>query len=132
MPIPMIRGHCVTEVQVPAKTVFQHECDRCKRTWFSDAEKKSPRIVVSILLPDSSTLGGELTTLCDSCEKTCLDAVKVIFKPMKKTSPTKSGAKEKATGALPEPKLPTTPVVGRVRTSREEVLQGPSDPSTPR
>lgn len=89
MPIPMIRGRCILEVEVPAKTVFQHECERCKRTWFADEEKKSPFITVAVVLPNQPSMGGELNTLCDSCEKTCLDAVKTILKPMKKLAPSK-------------------------------------------
>jgi hypothetical protein len=89
MPIPMIRGQCILEVEVPAKTVFQHECDRCKRTWFADDEKKSPKIVISALFLDQPSLGGELNMLCDGCEKTCLDALRTILKPMKKVSPSK-------------------------------------------
>jgi|SRR5688572_618218 len=113
MPGPVFKGRCVVEVKVPVKQVFQHECGRCHRTWFADEEKKSYQISINVQLPTwyqpqkdgSALLGGSYSLLCDSCEKTVIDYVKAIFKPMKKISPIKSGAKKKGADApLPEPK----------------------------
>lgn len=90
---------------MPAKQVFQHECDRCHRPWFADAEKPSSQFSVTMVVStDMVPLHGKFSTLCDSCEKTVANAVQMILKPMKKNSPTKSGAKKKApVSPLPEP-----------------------------
>lgn len=135
MPLPMFRGAFVAEVKMPTKPVYQHECERCHRKWLADTEKNGLTISVHVVDPNSKNSGGSYSMLCDACEKTCLTAIATILKPLKKLSPSKSEAKEKATGASSEPKLngqETTPAGGRVRTSAAAKHRSDSsDPSTP-
>lgn len=130
MPGPVFRGRCIVEVVVPAKTVIQHDCERCSRTWYSDTEKKPTRLLVSMSLSDGSTLQGDFGTLCDSCEKTAAHGVKALLRNMKKNSPVKSGAKKRGAAAPSPESSPVTPLGdGQVRTSAVEAT--PPSPRVP-
>lgn len=116
MPGPVFRGRCIVEVVVPAKTVIQHDCERCPRVWYSDVEKPSTRLLIDMQLSDGSKLRGDFGTLCDSCEKTAVNGVKALLRSMKKNSSAKSGAKKKGAVA-PSPESVTAPVGGPEKTS---------------
>lgn len=129
MPGPVFRGRCIVEIKVPAKTVIQHDCERCGRTWYSDVEKPSTRLLVDMRLVDGTILHGDFSTLCDSCEKTASNGVKALLRSMKKSSPIKSGAKKKGAVAPLGPKPTATPDADLVKTS--EVVGTRVSPSVP-
>lgn len=128
MPGPLFRGRCIVEVVVvPAKTVIQHQCERCPRVWYSDVEKPKTRLLVDMSLSDGTNLHGDFGTLCDSCEKTAASGVKALLRNMKKNSSVKSGAKKRGAVA-PPPVSATVPAGDPARTSAAEALP-PSQPA---
>lgn len=139
MPLPVFRGVPATEIQMPAKPVYQHECERCKRTWLADTEKQGVRVLVDIQLPGMEPICGSYSMLCDACEKTCAASATVILKALKKQAPSKSGAKEKTKKVSSKREsndeltlANVSPAAGQERTSAAAKLRsGSSDPSTP-
>lgn len=131
MPGPVFQGRCVLEIEVPAKTVIQHDCERCKRTWYADAEKSKTRLLIDMQLSSGEKIHGDFGTLCDSCEKTAANGVKSLLRVMKKNSPDRLVAKkEDSIAALPKLQPGTTdPDASPVRTSKAET--SPLAPSVP-
>jgi len=131
MPGPVFQGRCVLEIEVPAKTVIQHECERCKRTWYADTEKSKTRLLIDMQLSSGEKLRGDFGMLCDSCERTAANGVKNLLRAMKKNSPDRLVAKKEGNiAALPKLQLGTTdPDASPVRTSKAEVP--PPSPSVP-
>lgn len=137
MPGPVFQGRCVLEIEVPTKTVIQHECERCRRTWYADTEKPKTRLLIDMQLSNGEKLRGDFGMLCDSCERTAANGVKNLLRTMKKNSPDRRPqefldllAKKEGNDALPKPTPGSTdPDASPVRTSKAVV--SPPSPSAP-
>jgi hypothetical protein len=131
MPGPVFQGRCVVEIDVPQKTVCQNECERCERTWLTDSEDETPKVIVRFVERGARVIDCSYDVLCESCAKTVANLLKALARDMKKKSP-QSEAKKEGASALPgSTPSATDPDGDRVRTSGGGVVRSsPSGPST--
>lgn len=77
------------------RPVIEQECERCTRTWYTDAKEPEVKTELSLVLTlGTEVIKSEFKCLCDGCQKTVKALVDQIAKVMKKSAPVR-GAKKK-------------------------------------
>lgn len=103
MPGPVFRGRPIWEIIVPQKTVVKNDCERCKRTWFSDECTDTAKVVVRMKNSKGGTeVEGSYDVLCDSCAKTIANLLHALVREMKKLGSSKPRAKKEGADAPSE------------------------------
>lgn len=104
---------------MPSKPVIENECERCTRTWYTDASAAATKSELNLELTlGTEVIKSEFKCLCDGCQKTVKALVDQIAKVMKKSAPVR-GAKKKV-GNEEKPTSPT-----------QSVTQQPAAPTPP-
>jgi hypothetical protein len=143
MPGPAIRGRCVREIIVPKKTVCKNDCERCKRTWYTDENTDTAKVIVKMVgSKGEAIVDASYDVICDGCVQTVGNLLKALARDMKKLGSSKPRAKKEGATAPSEPNgsTPKTAPVVRddvvilpARTQLTgELRPPPSGPSKPR
>jgi hypothetical protein len=95
---------------VPTTSVFKHDCERCKRTWYDETEETKTKLNLELRTEEGEILRCHFDVLCSGCVKTVTTNIKSLLRIMRKASPNKSEAKKEESNGSPPP-LPTNGLV---------------------
>lgn len=115
---------------MPTKSVVQHDCERCGRTWYEDNERQVASLHLKMEYSDGSESFGDFDVLCPGCEKTARAKVVELLRSMRKNSPTKSEAKKEGGDTLSTAPPSSIPAAVATQTPSTATTQpSPSYPS---
>lgn len=103
MPGPVFQGRCVVEIEVPKKTVCQNECERCGRTWYSEENVETAKVIVRMVEGGKPIVDASYDVLCSGCTQTVQNLVAALARNMKKLGPAKPRAKKEGPPSPSEP-----------------------------
>jgi hypothetical protein len=122
---PVYHGKIVRKKPMASRQVIENTCERCTRTWYTDASKPEPKVELKLSF---ATVTVHYECLCDGCAKTVSALVEQIAKVMKKNAPVR-GAKKKVEEEAKAPSTTSsTTVLPVAPDSGAEVAHAPAGP----